>query len=80
MATALAEVNQRRVWRCDFCLLTQFETKDNNCRRCRRAFDDSPEPPPEPPVPIVVAVVPQAATGLAAALAANSALHDIGSG
>jgi transcriptional regulator with XRE-family HTH domain len=70
MATALAEVNQRRVWRCDFCLLTQFETKDNNCRRCRRAFDEIAFPEPEPPPVSLAAVVPQA-TSLAAALSAN---------
>ena len=44
MATALVEVNQRPVWRCDNCGLVQFQTADNNCRRCHISLEPEPEP------------------------------------
>src|SRR6185436_9754647 len=52
MATTLAPVDSREVVRCDRCLLVQFRTSNNNCRRCHGSLDeDEPEvvaPMPEP--------------------------------
>src|SRR3984885_5341836 len=54
MATTLAPVDSREVVRCDHCLLVQFRTSNNLCRRCRTSLDeDEPEvvsPAPEPQV------------------------------
>lgn len=53
MATNLAPVDSREVIRCDRCLLVQFRTSNNLCRRCHGSLDeDEPE---------VVAVVPEPA-------------------
>ena len=44
MATTLAPVDSREVVRCDHCLLVQFRTTNNLCRRCRASLDeDEPE-------------------------------------
>ncbi|HXZ81682.1 MAG TPA: helix-turn-helix transcriptional regulator [Terriglobales bacterium] len=48
MATTLAPVDSREVVRCDRCLLVQFRTLSNNCRRCRLPLDEEPEPEPAP--------------------------------
>jgi transcriptional regulator with XRE-family HTH domain len=54
MATTLAPVDSREVLRCDRCLLVQFRTINNLCRRCHASLDeDEPEvvaPPPMPPL------------------------------
>ena len=53
MATTLAPVDSREVVRCDHCLLVQFRTVNNNCRRCHSSLDEEPEPEPvvmSPPV------------------------------
>jgi len=53
MATTLAPVDSREVVRCDHCLLVQFRTSNNNCRRCHASLDEEPEPEPimiAPPV------------------------------
>ena len=51
MATTLAPVDSREVVRCDRCLLVQFRTTNNLCRRCHGSLDeDEPE---------IVAVVPE---------------------
>ncbi len=53
MATTLAPVDSREVVRCDHCLLVQFRTTNNNCRRCHASMDEEPEPEPilaAPPV------------------------------
>ena len=53
MATTLAPVDSREVVRCDHCLLVQFRTVNNNCRRCHASLDEEPEPEPiivAPPV------------------------------
>jgi transcriptional regulator with XRE-family HTH domain len=44
MATTLAPVDSREVVRCDRCLLVQFRTTNNLCRRCHNSLDeDEPE-------------------------------------
>src|SRR4029077_135013 len=44
MATTLAPVDSREVVRCDRCLLVQFRTVNNLCRRCHGSLDeDEPE-------------------------------------
>jgi len=52
MATTLAPVDSREVVRCDRCLLVQFRTINNLCRRFHGSLDeDEPEvvaPPPPP--------------------------------
>jgi transcriptional regulator with XRE-family HTH domain len=51
MATTLAPVDSREVVRCDRCLLVQFRTTNNLCRRCHCSLDeDEPE---------IAAVVPE---------------------
>jgi transcriptional regulator with XRE-family HTH domain len=47
MATTLAPVDSREVVRCDRCLLVQFRTSSNHCRRCHTCLDE-PEPEPAP--------------------------------
>jgi len=53
MATTLAPVDSREVVRCDRCLLVQFRTINNLCRRCHGSLDED-----EPEI-VVVAPVPQ---------------------
>jgi transcriptional regulator with XRE-family HTH domain len=56
MATTLAPVDSREVVRCDRCLLVQFRTTNNNCRRCHGSLDeDEPEVVATLPTPQVVA-------------------------
>ena len=53
MATTLAPVDSREVVRCDRCLLVQFRTVNNLCRRCHGSLDEdepevvAPAPPPQ---------------------------------
>ena len=49
MATTLAPVDSREVVRCDRCLLVQFRTINNLCRRCHLSLD---EEEPETTAPI----------------------------
>lgn len=42
MATTLAPVDSREVVRCDHCLLVQFRTISNLCRRCKTPLDHEP--------------------------------------
>src|SRR6476659_7983545 len=52
MATTLAPVDSREVVRCDRCLLVQFRTTNNLCRRCHTSLDeDEPEIVQAPPPP-----------------------------
>ena len=56
MATTLAPVDSREVVRCDHCLLVQFRTTNDLCRRCHASLDEeepeivAPAPPPVVPV------------------------------
>jgi len=55
MATTLAPVDSREVVRCDHCLLVQFRTVNNLCRRCHASLDeDEPEVAAAPPVPVMM--------------------------
>src|SRR4051812_42944965 len=55
MATTLAPVDSREVVRCDRCLLVQFRTTNNLCRRCHTCLDaDEPEVAAAPPEPVAV--------------------------
>src|ERR1700682_6269530 len=53
MATTLAPVDSREVVRCDHCLLVQFRTSNDLCRRCHASLDEDepvvvmPPPPPQ---------------------------------
>jgi transcriptional regulator with XRE-family HTH domain len=40
MATTLTPVDSREVVRCDRCLLVQFRTTNNLCRRCHLSLDE----------------------------------------
>ena len=55
MATTLAPVDSREVVRCDHCLLVQFRTTNDLCRRCHASLDE------EEPEVIVVAPQPMVA-------------------
>ncbi|MBV8476372.1 MAG: helix-turn-helix transcriptional regulator [Acidobacteria bacterium] len=57
MATTLAPVDSREVVRCDRCLLVQFRTSNNLCRRCHISLDDD-----EPEI-VTVAPAPPALPG-----------------
>src|SRR5215471_7332944 len=59
MATTLAPVDSREVVRCDRCLLVQFRTTNNLCRRCHLSLD---EEEPEVAAP-AVEVLPIHANG-----------------
>src|ERR1700757_1913837 len=58
MATTLAPVDSREVVRCDHCLLVQFRTTNNNCRRCHASLDEEPEPEPILVAPPLMMPVP----------------------
>src|SRR6478735_496101 len=52
MATPLAPVDSREVVRCDHCLLVQFRTTNDLCRRCHASLDEEePEVVMAPPPP-----------------------------
>src|SRR6202521_4210595 len=52
MATTLAPVDSREVVRCDHCLLVQFRTTNDLCRRCHASLDEEePEVVMTPPPP-----------------------------
>jgi transcriptional regulator with XRE-family HTH domain len=55
MATTLAPVDSREVVRCDHCLLVQFRTTNDLCRRCHASLDE------EEPEIVMVAPMPQSA-------------------
>ena len=58
MATTLAPVDSRDVVRCDHCLLVQFRTLNNNCRKCHASLDEEPEPAPIMMVPPIMMPIP----------------------
>lgn len=55
MATTLAPVDSREVVRCDHCLLVQFRTSNDLCRRCHTSLDEEePEPIITLPMPAIM--------------------------
>ena len=54
MATTLAPVDSREVVRCDRCLLVQFRTSNNLCRRCHTSLDEEPEVAAVPVMPVMM--------------------------
>jgi transcriptional regulator with XRE-family HTH domain len=57
MATTLAPVDSREVVRCDRCLLVQFRTNNNLCRRCHLSLDEEePQMVAATPVPVVLPI------------------------
>jgi transcriptional regulator with XRE-family HTH domain len=57
MATTLSPVDSREVVRCDHCLLVQFRTTNNLCRRCHASLDeDAPEVAASAPEPVAAPV------------------------
>src|ERR1700694_1987452 len=63
MATTLPPVDSREVVRCDHCLLVQFRTVNNNCRRCHSSMDEEPEPEPVVLAPTVMMPMPGTGRG-----------------
>ena len=55
MATTLTPVDSREVVRCDRCLLVQFRTTNNLCRRCHLSLDED-EPEITAPTPEVLPI------------------------
>ena len=51
MATTLAPVDSREVVRCDRCLLVQFRTTNNLCRRCHLCLDEEEPEVVQAPAP-----------------------------
>jgi transcriptional regulator with XRE-family HTH domain len=72
MATALAPVDEREVVRCDHCMLVQFRTNNNLCRRCKTSLDDEPEPAPLAPVQVIPQAIPDHTRQLPVAAAIRS--------
>jgi transcriptional regulator with XRE-family HTH domain len=54
MATTLTPVDSREVVRCDRCLLVQFRTTNNLCRRCHTSLDEDEPEIVAVPVPEVI--------------------------
>lgn len=54
MATTLAPVDSREVVRCDRCLLVQFRTSNNLCRRCHLSLDEEELEVTQAPAPQLV--------------------------
>ena len=55
MATTLTPVDSREVVRCDRCLLVQFRTTNNLCRRCHLSLDEEePEIVATEPLPLMM--------------------------
>src|SRR5580765_8036984 len=57
MATTLAPVDSREVVRCHRCLMVQFRTTNDLCRRCHASLDEEEPPvvvatPMPPPLPM----------------------------
>lgn len=53
MATTLAPVDSREVVRCDHCLLVQFRTSNDLCRRCHASLDE------EDPETVTLEAIPE---------------------
>lgn len=70
MATTLAPVDSREVVRCDRCLLVQFRTSNNLCRRCHLSLDEEEPVAPLAPPPQLVPPAHRGHLNLAASIRA----------
>jgi transcriptional regulator with XRE-family HTH domain len=70
MATTLAPVDSREVVRCDHCLLVQFRTSNNLCRRCHISLDEEEPEIVETPAPQMMPPAHRGHLNLAAAIRA----------
>ena len=68
MATTLAPVDSREVVRCDRCLLVQFRTSNNLCRRCHLSLDEEEPEVTQAPAPQLVPPPHRGHLNLAAAI------------
>jgi len=70
MATTLAPVDSREVVRCDRCLLVQFRTSNNLCRRCHLSLDEEEPEIVQAPAPQLVPAAHRGHLNLAASIRA----------
>jgi transcriptional regulator with XRE-family HTH domain len=70
MATTLAPVDSREVLRCDHCLLVQFRTSNNLCRRCHLSLDEEEPIVQQAPTPQLLPTVHRGHLNLAASIRA----------
>src|SRR3954454_15587642 len=70
MATNLAPVDSREVVRCDHCLLVQFRTSNNLCRRCHISLDEEEPEIIEAPAPQMIPPAHRGHLNLAASIRA----------
>jgi transcriptional regulator with XRE-family HTH domain len=70
MATTLAPVDSREVVRCDRCLLVQFRTSNNLCRRCHLCLDEEEPEVVQAPTPQLVPAAHRGHLNLAASIRA----------
>jgi transcriptional regulator with XRE-family HTH domain len=79
MATTLAPVDSREVLRCDYCLLVQFRTNNNLCRKCKLSLETLPEEPePAETTPVTEPNVPSSHNQLQIASAIRAFRQRIG--
>src|SRR6202047_2980350 len=70
MATTLAPVDSREVVRCDHCLLVQFRTSNNLCRRCHISLDEEEPEIVQAPAPQLVPAAHRGHLNLASSIRA----------
>jgi len=70
MATTLTPVDSREVVRCDRCLLVQFRTSNNLCRRCHLSLDEEEPEIVQAPAPQLVPAAHRGHLNLAASIRA----------
>src|SRR5260370_7841319 len=70
MATTLAPVDSREVVRCDHCLLVQFRTSNDLCRRCHLSLDEEEPEIVQAPAPQLMPPAHRGHLNLAASIRA----------
>src|SRR5205814_5842470 len=68
MATTLAPVDSREVVRCDRCLLVQFRTSNDLCRRCHLSLNEEEPEITQAPVPHIIPAAHRGHLNLAASI------------
>src|SRR5215475_12178719 len=68
MATTLAPVDSREVVRCDHCLLVQFRTSNDLCRRCHLSLDEEEPEVVQAPAPMMIPAPHRGHLNLAASI------------